>query len=129
MQKSFTSKRLHERSSHGGRRLAHSLVGQEVGRQGRQIIRARVHVTLSTRPVVLEDNDGPTPRSPGFTLSDVSDRGVDRYTVRERFRRIPDLHRKAEGFPVETLGEGDALGNFGKLGPQQRHRATSIRRR
>jgi hypothetical protein len=55
------------------------------------------------------------------------DSAIDRFTSRKRGRRVPNVKRKSQRFPAETLRQHDTFGTtFGHVRVEEGHRSRAI---
>lgn len=99
-------RRVH-RSKRAGERIL--VVREEVGRQSREVVRARIRVALAPRSVELEHYDRAAPRFGGRARRYAVDGAVDRRAALQRCRAVPDMEREAQGLAVQPLGKDDGV--------------------
>jgi hypothetical protein len=84
-------------------------VGQEIGRESREVIRTRVRVSLATRTIKLEDDDCAAPSFGSGTGCNVVDGTVNGCATRQGGWGVPQMKWKSEWLSIQALGEDNAF--------------------
>lgn len=105
------------------------LVGKEVCRQSREVVRTSIGVPLTPRPIEFQDNDRSAPCLRSRPTSDVVDGSIDGSVPLKGSRRVPKVKRESEIFTVQALSKHYALREtVGKEHLKNRDGAGSMRR-
>lgn len=76
------------------------LIGQEIGRESREIIRPCIRVALAARTVKLEDDNCATPSFGSGTGRNVVDSTINGCATRQRSWGVPQMKRKSERLSI-----------------------------
>ena len=74
-----------------------------------QVTGASVGITLSHRTIVLKDNHSAAPRFGSRTRGDMGNCLIYRSICGQGVRRVPQVQRETQRFPIKTLSQDDAV--------------------
>lgn len=85
------------------------LVGQEIGRESREIIRPCIRVALAARAIKLEDDNCATPRFGSGSRGNVVDSTINGCATRQRGWGVPQMKGKSEWLSIQALRQDNAF--------------------
>lgn len=91
------------------KRVMRLLIGQEIGRESRKIIRPCIRVALAPRSVELQDDNCAAPSFRSGTGCDVIDSTVNGCATRQRSWGVPQMKGKSERLSIQALRQDNAF--------------------
>lgn len=105
------------------------LIGQEIGRESREIIRPCIRVALAPRSVELQHDNRAAPSFGSGTGRNVVDSTVNGRATRQRSWGVPQIKGKSEWLSIQALCQDNAFRlAIRKMTGDERLRAHALRR-